>query len=98
MSDLDYKKLNSILHTRIRLAIISLLVKQDEADFVTLKETIGATDGNMTTHIKKLEEAQYIKVKKEFVERKPVTTYSITETGRNAFQEYVTQLESFLNM
>lgn len=96
MSELDYRKLNTILHSRIRLAIVSVLIKQEEADFVTLKTAIGATDGNMTTHIKKLEEAQYVNVKKEFVNRKPVTRYSLTDKGRQDFEKYITQLEQFL--
>jgi DNA-binding HxlR family transcriptional regulator len=96
MSEYDYKNINDILHSRIRLAIVSVLVKQEEADFVSLKKTIGATDGNMTTHLRKLEDSDYITVAKEFVERKPVTRYSLTEKGRSAFEEYVSQLESFL--
>ena len=86
MSDYSYRKIDSVLHSRIRLAIVSALVTVDEMDFPMLRDIVGATDGNMNTHLKKLEEAGYISVQKEFVERKPVTNYRLTGKGRDKFQ------------
>ena len=97
MKDFDYKKIDEILHSRIRLAIIAVLASVDEIEFVALKEKVGATDGNMSTHTKKLEDADYIKVKKTFIQRKPTTFYSLSEKGRNAFKNYIEQLESMIS-
>ena len=74
----NYQRLDELLHSRIRLAVVSLLVTVEEMDFTLLRDRVGATDGNMNAHLKKLEEAGYIAVKKKFVERKPVTRYRPT--------------------
>ncbi len=97
MKSYDYKKIDNILHSRIRLAVVAILIANGEVDFVTLKKGVQATDGNMNTHLKKLEEHKYISVKKVFLDRKPVTLYSLTKTGIDAFQEYVHTLERFIN-
>ena len=96
MSDFDYQNLDDIIHSRIRLAIISVLITVEEAEFNFLKEKVNATDGNLSVHLKKLEEANYISVKKEFVDRKPKTVYSLTKTGIKAFELYVAQLEKLI--
>jgi DNA-binding HxlR family transcriptional regulator len=96
VSDFDYQLLDDVIHSRIRLAIISLLISVDEAEFNFVKEKVNATDGNLSVHIKKLEDAKYISVKKEFVDRKPRTAYSLTKTGRTAFELYITQLEKLI--
>jgi DNA-binding HxlR family transcriptional regulator len=96
MSDFRYTKLDTVLHSRIRLAIAAALVGVDEMDFSTLRDVVGATDGNMNTHLKKLEQAKYISVHKVFVERKPVTSYRLTEKGRKSFRAYVEALEGFI--
>jgi len=96
MKNFDYHQLNDIIHSRIRLAIISVLVTVDEAEFNFLKEKIKTTDGNLSVHLRKLEEAQYITVKKEFVGRKPVSSYSLTNKGRTAFETYVDNLEKLI--
>jgi len=96
MKNFDYHQLNDIIHSRIRLAIISVLIAVDEAEFNFLKEKIKTTDGNLSVHLRKLEEAQYITVKKEFVGRKPVSSYSLTNKGRTAFETYVDNLEKLI--
>lgn len=96
MSKFDYQNLDDLIHSRIRLAIISVLVAVEEADFNFLKEKVNATDGNLSVHLKKLEDAKYISVKKEFVDRKPKTVYSLTKIGIKAFELYVAQLEKLI--
>lgn len=75
---------------------MSMLMVNDEVDFNTFKELLGLTDGNLASHIKALEGLEYIKVKKQFVDRKPKTTYSRTRDGEHAFKEHLLALESFL--
>ena len=96
MSEFDYQNLDDLIHSRIRRAIISVLVAVEEADFNFLKEKVNATDGNLSVHLKKLEDANYISVKKEFVDRKPKTVYSLTKIGIKAFELYVAQLEKLI--
>ena len=96
MLDFDYRQLNDIIHSRIRLAIMSILVAVKEAEFTFLKKQVNTTDGNISVHLKKLEEAGYISVDKNFINRKPVSTYSLTELGIKAFEAYVAQLEKLI--
>lgn len=93
MSEFDYKQIDEIIHSRIRLAIMSVLVAVGNAEFTFLKAKVKATDGNLSVHLKKLEDAHYIAVKKEFINRKPVSTYSLTPKGKKAFTVYVETLE-----
>jgi len=92
-----FKDIDPLLHSRIRLAIMSVLVTVEEADFNYLKDTTGATDGNLSTHIYKLVEAKYIEINKQFVDNKPKTMCTMTETGRNAFSSYVKVLEDLIH-
>ena len=92
-----FKEIDPLLHSRIRLAIMSVLVTVEEVDFTYLKESTGATDGNLSTHIYKLEEAGYIEIKKQFVDNKPKTMCTMTEKGRKAFSDYVKVLETMLH-
>ena len=96
MKDFDYQQLNDIIHSRIRLAIMSVLITLEEAEFKFLKEKVNTTDGNLSVHLKKLEDAKYINVKKEFIERKPVSSYQLTEKGKEAFEHYIKKLESLI--
>jgi len=96
MKNFDYHQLNDIIHSRIRLAIISVLITVDEAEFIFLKEKVKTTDGNLSVHLRKLEEAEYIDVRKEFIGRKPVSSYSLTKKGRTAFEAYVQSLENLI--
>ncbi|HVO73282.1 MAG TPA: transcriptional regulator [Ignavibacteriaceae bacterium] len=96
MSEFDYQQLDDLIHSRIRLAIMALLISVVEADFVFLKEKVNATDGNLSVHLKKLEDAGYINVKKEFINRKPRTMYSLSKIGRKAFEAYLDNLEKMI--
>ncbi len=96
MKDFDYHQLNDIIHSRIRLAVMSVLIAVDEAEFNFLKEKVKTTDGNLSVHLRKLEDAGYISVKKAFINRKPVTTYKLTGKGRKAFETYVENLEKLI--
>lgn len=96
MSDFDYQQLDDIIHSRIRLAVMSVLITVEEAEFTFLRDKVNATDGNLSVHLKKLEDAEYIAVKKSFVDRKPQTNYKLTAKGRRAFEEYIKQLEKMI--
>ena len=96
MSEFDYQQLDDIIHSRIRLAIMSILVGIDQADFIFLKKQVNTTDGNLSVHLRKLEDAGYITMTKTFVNRKPISYYQITSKGRKAFKLYVARLEKLL--
>lgn len=96
MKNFDYHQLNDIIHSRIRLAIMSVLIAVDEAEFNFLKEKVKTTDGNLSVHLRKLEEAGYIEVRKEFVGRKPVSSYLLSKKGQTAFEAYVESLEKLI--
>ncbi len=98
MTEFDYQQIDDLIHSRIRLSIIALLVSRGEATFIFIREKIKATDGNLSVQLRKLEDASLIKVKKEFINRKPVSTYSITNKGRDGFNEYVKKIELLLNL
>ena len=88
--------LNKIFDSRIRLGIMSALMVNDEVNFNDLKELIEVTDGNLASHLKTLEENQYIKVSKGFVGRKTNTTYSVTKAGEKAFKSHLDALEKMI--
>lgn len=92
------KELNPLLHSQLRLAIMSVLMNVDEADFVYLKEKTESTAGNLSVQLDKLSTAGYIAVNKGFVGKKPRTVCTITDTGRKAFEEYVDDLRQYLNL
>lgn len=92
------KELNPLLHSQLRLAIMSILMNVDEADFVYLKEKTESTAGNLSVQLDKLSTAGYIAVNKGFVGKKPRTVCTITDTGRKAFEEYVDDLRQYLNI
>jgi DNA-binding HxlR family transcriptional regulator len=94
--DFNHQKLDDVIHSRIRLAIMSVLIGIDQAEFIFLKEQVNTTDGNLSIHLKKLEEAKYITTVKKFIKRKPVSIYRITQNGRTAFGKYVEQIEKFI--
>lgn len=90
------KPLNPLLHAQLRLSVISLLLTVTEADFVWLKEKTGATAGNLSIQIEKLAEAEYISVRKEIIGKKPRTTCTLTDKGRQALKEYIETLREYL--
>ena len=87
--------LDPVIHSQVRLAIVSILASVEQADFNYLKKTTETTDGNLSTHLARLEEAGYIAVEKSFQGKRPLTTCAITERGRAAFEEYFKALESY---
>lgn len=90
------ENLNKVFDSRIRLGIMSALMVNDALNFNELKELLDITDGNLASHLKTLEENQFIKVNKGFVGRKTNTTYVITKTGEKAFTTHLTALEKMI--
>ena len=91
-----FKELDPLLHSQLRLAVISLLIGVEEADFVFLKDKTGATSGNLSVQIDKLNEAGYISVAKTFAGKMPRTICKITKKGVQAFDEYVKALQGYI--
>ena len=91
-----FDRLDPLLHSELRLAVISILVSADEADFVYLRQQTGATAGNLSVQLDKLTAAGYISVEKGFQGKKPRTTCRVTEEGRAAFEAYVEALRSYI--
>jgi DNA-binding transcriptional ArsR family regulator len=91
-----FKDLDPILHSQLRLAVISLLISVKEAEFTFLKEKTNATAGNLSVQIQKLKEAGYIDVIKQFKDNYPQTICRITSSGITAFEEYVKNLQTYL--
>lgn len=91
-----FDKLDPLLHSELRLAVMSVLVGTDEADFVYLRQQTGATAGNLSVQLDKLSAAGYITVEKGFQGKKPRTTCRITDAGRTAFESYVEALRSYI--
>jgi DNA-binding PadR family transcriptional regulator len=92
----ELPELNPVIHGKLRLALLSLLVGVEEAEFTWLRAKTGSTDGNLGAQLLKLEEAGYVSVEKKFVQRKPQSLYRITERGRAALTEYVQALRQLL--
>jgi DNA-binding transcriptional ArsR family regulator len=92
-----FKELDPILHSQLRLAIISLLVGTEAAEFTFIREQTGATAGNLSIQITKLKESGYIEVTKKFRNNYPQTICSITPLGKEKFTDYVNSLRDYLN-
>lgn len=92
-----FKPLDPLLHSELRLAVMSILMSVDEADFVYLKEQTKATAGNLSVQLDKLSNAGYIEIQKGFQGKKPRTTCRITDNGMKAFEEYVEALRSYIS-
>lgn len=88
--------LNKAFENRIRLGIMSVLMVNDWVEFGTLKETLDITDGNLASHISALEKLEYIEIKKQFIGKKPNTTYAVTKLGKKAFNAHLDALEKLL--
>ena len=93
-----FTKIKKEFDHRVRLGVMSILMVNDWVEFKTLKETLGLHDGTLASHIKGLEKKEYVEVKKEFVGRKPQTTYSATKLGRKAFNDHLDALEALLKV
>mgnify|MGYP000410399535 FL=1 len=92
------KELDPLLHSQLRLAIMSILMNVEEADFVYLRESTESTAGNLSVQLDKLSSAGYISVTKGFVGKKTRTTCRVTEKGRKAFENYVDALKQYVNL
>lgn len=92
------ENLNKVFDSRIRLGIMSSLMVNEDLNFNQLKEIIGVTDGNLASHLKTLEENEYIKVEKGFIGRKTNTTYAVTKTGEKAFKQHLDGLEQMIKL
>ncbi len=90
------KNLNKAFENKIRLGIMSALVVNDWLDFNALKQLLEVTDGNLASHLKSLEKNEYIRMKKEFIGRKPNTKYAATISGRTAFVKHIKAIEQLL--
>ena len=95
---MEFKDLDPILHSQLRLAVVSLLISVKEAEFTYIKEKTNATAGNLSVQINKLKEAGYIEVVKQFKDNYPQTICKITPAGVTAFEEYVKNLQSYLGV
>jgi DNA-binding transcriptional ArsR family regulator len=91
-----FKDLDPILHSQLRLAVMSLLISVKEAEFTFIREKANATAGNLSVQIQKLKDAGYIEVTKQFKDNYPLTICKITKQGIKAFEEYVNSLQSYL--
>lgn len=90
------ENINKAFESKVRLGIMSILMVNESVDFVTIKGLLDLTDGNLASHTRTLEELGYIKSTKQFLDRKPNTTFSITKQGKEAFVKHVNALENFL--
>ncbi|KAA3437950.1 transcriptional regulator [Rufibacter hautae] len=90
------ENINKAFESKARLGIMSVLMVEDKVDFSTLKDTLQLTDGNLASHLRALEEAEYLRVEKQFVGRKPQTTYHATDAGRQAFKSHLDALEKLI--
>ena len=93
----DYREIDDLIHGRVRLALMAFLSGAGTAEFTDLRKRIGVTDGNLSIHIRKLEDAGYIEVEKRFKDRRPQTLCRLTEKGRDAWLQYISRMEALLN-
>lgn len=96
MNPEPFLQLDRVIHEKGRLALMSLLAASPELAFTELRDTLGMTDGNVTTHIRTLQEAGYIAVAKSYQNNRPLTTCSLTSAGRKAFSDYIALLEQIV--
>lgn len=92
----DYREIDDVIHGRVRLSIMAYLSGAGEADFNELKAKVGGTDGNLSVHLRKLEEAGYVAVEKGYRGRRPQTTVALSKKGREAWIAYIARMEEFL--
>ena len=93
----DHNAIDEVIHGRIRLGVVAYLSAVDSALFSELRDKVGATDGNLSAHLRKLENAGYVAVEKSFVNRKPQTRLALTAAGRKAWSAWLGQIEALRN-
>lgn len=96
MNPEPFLKLDRVIHEKGRLAIMSMLAASAELSFTEMRDALGMTDGNLTTHIRALQQEGYVSVAKSYQNRRPLTTCSLTTAGRKAFGEYIDLLEKIV--
>lgn len=97
-SPYDFSKIDELVHTRMRLAVLTYLASVDDADFKAILAATGATDGNLSVHLTKLETAGYIEITKSFRGRRPNTRARITDDGRDALVDYINHVEQVFDL
>lgn len=97
MKSFDIHAVDEIIHGRLRLGIMAYLIGAGSADFNTLKQHLETTDGNLSVHLRKLEDARYVSVEKSFKDRKPRTEVRVTDEGRKAFISYLDSLTKLIS-
>lgn len=97
MAAFDIDKIDDVIHGRIRLGIVAYLANADIADFNELKSALNATQGNLSVHLRKLEDAGYIQIDKGFTGRKPLTRVRLTQAGRKAFKDYLQAMSRLID-
>ncbi len=96
MNPEPFLQLDRVIHEKVRLALMSLLAASTQLSFTEMRDTLNMTDGNLTAHMRTLQEAGYVSVTKEFQGGRPLTTYSLTVQGRKAFATYINLLEQIV--
>jgi DNA-binding MarR family transcriptional regulator len=96
-SPFDHNAIDDVIHGRIRLGVVAYLSAVESALFSELRDKVGATDGNLSAHLRKLEDAGYVRVAKSFVNRKPQTRLALTDAGRAAWNEWLDRMEKLRN-
>lgn len=96
MNPEPFLQIDRVIHEKGRLAIMSMLAATSELSFTELRDSLGMTDGNITTHIRTLQEAGYIAVTKSYHEKRPLTTCSLTPAGRQSFTDYIALLDQIV--
>jgi DNA-binding MarR family transcriptional regulator len=92
----DYREIDDVIHGRVRLAVMAFLSGAGSADFNELKAKVGGTDGNLSVHLRKLEDAGYLRVEKRFRNRRPLTILHLTTEGREGWIAYIKRIEALL--
>lgn len=96
-SPFDHGEIDALIHGRLRLGVMAYLSTASPALFTELRDKVNATDGNLSTHLRKLEDAGYIRIDKAFSGRRPQTTVTLTETGRAAWLAWIAQINTLMN-
>lgn len=92
----DYRRLDDVIHSRLRLTVMAILASVDDAEFTWLRDAVGTTDGNLSTHLARLVDAGYLEVTKELVDSRAASRYRLSDEGRSAFADYLTRMEALL--
>lgn len=95
--DFNLEAIDDVIHGRLRLGVMAYLSTAGSADFTRLKQKTGATDGNLSVQLRKLEDAGYVAIEKTFVGKKPLTTVTLTEAGRTAFVSYLEAMRRLID-